>query len=38
MDELEKSMEDLVATFVATGYSKEQAEEMVMKMFGSFKK
>lgn len=37
MNELEKSKQDLIATFVATGYSQEQATEMVNKMFGGAK-
>ena len=38
MDEFEKSLEELKASFVATGYTEEQATEMVEKMFGGFKK
>jgi polyhydroxyalkanoate synthesis regulator phasin len=34
MNELDQSMQDLVDSFVATGYSKDQATEMVKKMFG----
>ena len=37
MNEFEKSQQDLIATFVATGYSQEQATEMVTKMFGLVK-
>ena len=37
MSEFEKSQKDLIATFVATGYSEEQATEMVNKMFGVIK-
>jgi hypothetical protein len=34
MNELDQSMQDLVDSFVVTGYSEEQATEMVKKMFG----
>jgi hypothetical protein len=37
MNEFEKSTKELIATFVATGYSEEQATEMVNKMFGLVK-
>jgi hypothetical protein len=37
MNEFEKSQQDLIATFVATGYTEEQATEMVKKMFGGAK-
>jgi hypothetical protein len=37
VSEFEKSKQDLIATFVATGYSQEQATEMVEGMFGVIK-
>ncbi len=37
MNEVDKSTQDLIATFVATGYTEEMATEMVKKMLGGAK-